>query len=44
MTAKSALLAGAGLVDASATLRARAVRYGWADSAEATATFTIGGR
>ena len=31
-------------VAAGATLRARAVRYGWADSADASATFTIGGR
>ncbi len=31
-------------LDASATLRARAVRYGWADSADASATFTIGAR
>ena len=31
-------------VTAGATLRARAVRYGWADSADASATFTIGGR
>lgn len=31
-------------LDAGGTLRARAVRYGWADSADASATFTIGGR
>lgn len=31
-------------LDASATLRARAVRYGWADSVDARATFTIGAR
>lgn len=31
-------------LDASATLRARAVRYGWADSTDASATFTIGPR
>ncbi|MBY0280277.1 sulfatase-like hydrolase/transferase [Candidatus Binatia bacterium] len=31
-------------LDASATLRARAVRYGWADSSDASATFTVGGR
>jgi len=29
-------------VAASATLRARAVRYGWAESAEATARFDVG--
>jgi hypothetical protein len=28
-------------IEASATLRARAVRYGWAESAEVTATFEI---
>ena len=31
-------------IDASATLRARAVRYGWADSADASATVTSGAR
>lgn len=35
------LYTGPVTLDASATLRARAVRYGWSDSSDASATFTI---
>ena len=36
------LYTGPVTLDAGGTLRARAVRYGWADSADASATFTVG--
>ena len=38
------LYTGPVTLDAGGTLRARAVRYGWADSADARATFTIAAR